>query len=245
MQQPEKQQGWEVMTLESILIVEDDETLARVLKDAFTRRGYRVATAADGQAGLDAILNTKPDLVILDVMLPKIDGYEICRMLREEKLDTLVLMLTAKSQESDVILGLDTGSDDYMTKPFSTRELLARANALLRRRREADLKVLRFGPFELDLTSHQLMRAGEEIALSPKEFQVLELFARNPGRAFSREETLRRVWGYSVLVTPRSVDRAVNTLRMKLEQDPQNPQYILTVRQVGYRFDPDGPERDS
>lgn len=227
------------MASESILIIEDDQTLSRVLKDAFTRRAYRVTTAADGEQGLDLALNLKPDLIILDIMLPKIDGYEICRMIREEKLETPILILTAKSQESDIVLGLDIGADDYVTKPFSTRELLARANALLRRLHDSDQPVRRFGPFELDLTSHRLTRGEEEIPLTPKEFQMLELFAQKPGRAFSREEILRRVWGYSILVTSRSVDRCVNTLRTKIEADPQKPCYIQTVREIGYRFAPE------
>ena len=225
------------MSAETILIIEDDPTMLRGLKDNFEFEGYHVATADDGEKGLDAALSVQPDLILLDIMLPKVNGYEICRLVRKAGLDVPIIMLTAKGQEQDIILGLNLGADDYVTKPFSIRQLLARANAFLRRRRQAAATVHKFGQCELDLSSRRLTRDGEEIPLTPKEFGLLELFCRRPGRALTRDEILSRVWGYDVLVTTRSVDRCVNTLRAKIEPDPANPRFIQTVRPIGYRFE--------
>jgi len=230
------------MAQEAVLIVEDDPTMRRALKDNLEFQGYRVDTAADGEEGLNAALDRRPNLIILDVMLPKINGYEVCRLIRKEGLDMPIIMLTAKGQESDVTLGLNIGADDYVTKPFSIRVLLARVNASLRRRRQVEAESYRFGRFELDLPSHRLLRDGAEVPLTPKEFDVLALLAADPGRAFTRDQILRSVWGYSVFVTPRSVDRCVTTLRGKIEDDPQEPQFIKTVRGIGYRFE--APERE-
>jgi DNA-binding response OmpR family regulator len=225
------------MSPESILIVEDEPALLRGLKDNLTAKGFGVLTAADGEAGLQLALDRKPDLILLDIMLPKINGYEVCRLIRKEGLDTPVIMLTAKGEESDVVLGLEIGADDYITKPFSVRELLARVNALLRRRREGETRVHEFGGFRLEADSRKLLRDGKEVPLTPKEFEVLELLARNGGRALSRDDILRKVWGYNVFVTTRSVDRCINTLRAKIEKDPRDPVFIKTVREVGYRFE--------
>ena len=226
---------------ETILIIEDDPTMRRALSDNFQFEGFDVITAADGEKGLEAALNKRPDLVILDLMLPKVHGYEICRLVRQQGLDTPIIMLTAKGQESDIVLGLNLGADDYVTKPFSVKELLARSNAFLRRRRGESERVLQFGPFELDLRSHSLSRDGEQIELAPKEFALLAMMAQRPGRAITRDDILRHVWGHNVFVTTRSVDRCVNTLRKKIEQDPTRPRFITTVRQIGYRFE-EGPE---
>ena len=227
------------MTGETILIIEDDPTMLRGLKDNFEYEGYRVATAADGQKGLGAALSIKPDLVILDIMLPKINGYEVCRLIRKEKLDMPIIMLTAKGQESDVVLGLNLGADDYVTKPFSIREFLARVGALLRRRRESESPVFEFGRFQLDVASRRLLRDGrKEVPLTPKEFGLLHLMLRNAGRALTRDAILRAVWGYDILVTNRSVDRCINTLRGKIEADARRPRFLQTVREVGYRFEP-------
>jgi len=231
------------LTSEKVLIIEDDPAMLRGLKDNFEYEGYRVGTASDGEEGLRAALEDRPDLVILDLMLPKINGYEICRLVREEGFDMPILMLTAKAQESDIVLGLNLGADDYVTKPFSIRELLARANAFLRRRRQGEAQALCFGDCELDLASRRLTKGGVEIVLTPKEFEVLGLLTRRPGRAFTREEILRSVWGYDIFVTLRSVDRCVSTLRAKIEPDPHRPVFLKTLRQVGYRFDlPDEDE---
>ena len=225
------------MDTDTILIIEDDPTLLRVLKDNFAAADYAVHTATDGEEGLAAARRLKPALIILDIMLPRINGYEVCRLLRRDKLDAVIIMLTAKGLETDVILGLNLGADDYVTKPFSIRELLARANAFLRRRRAGEQDVRRFGEFELDLRSHRLLRAGQEVPLTPKEYDLLALFVRRAGRALTRDQILEAVWGDAFLVTGRSVARCINSLRRKLEPDPHHPVYIQTVREVGYRFD--------
>lgn len=229
--------------MEKILIIEDDPTMLRGLKDNFEYKKYNVKTATDGEAGYEAALLEKPDLIILDIMLPKINGYELCRLIRKEGMDMPIIMLTAKGQESDIILGLNLGADDYITKPFSIRELLARVNAFLRRRREKERAVYRFGNLELHMASHKLLRDGIEISLTPKEFGLLAFLVKSAGRALTRDEILRSVWGYDILVTSRSVDRCINTLRNKIEPDPCHPSFIKTIREIGYRFEmPDNPD---
>lgn len=225
------------MSKEAILIIEDDPAMLRGLKDNFVFKGYRVRTAADGESGLNEVLNSKPDLIILDIMLPGINGYEICRLVRAEGLDMPIIMLTAKGQESDIILGLNLGADDYVTKPFNIHELLARVNAFLRRKRLKEIRRFQFGDLILDLNSRQLLRNGKEIGLTPKEFGLLALFVRRAGCALTRDEILKHVWGYDILVTSRSVDRCVTTLRNKIEKKPERPVYIRTIRDVGYRFE--------
>ena len=230
------------MAGETVLIVEDDASMRRALADNFRYAGYQVQTAADGREGLDAALAGGVDLIVLDIMLPKVNGYEICRRVRAEKLEMPIIMLTAKGQESDIVLGLNLGADDYVTKPFSINELLARANAFLRRRRRRDSqKVYRFGNCELDLEARIFRRDGAQVELTPKEFGLLELFTARPGRALTRDEILARVWGRDVFVTRRSVDRCVNTLRSKLEPATTHPSLIKTIREIGYRFEPPEP----
>jgi DNA-binding response OmpR family regulator len=224
--------------METVLLIEDNAAMLRGLKDSFAAEGYRVSTATDGEQGLDIALSIKPDLIVLDLMLPKINGYEICRRLRQERLDMPIIMLTAKSQESDVVLGLNLGADDYVTKPFSVRELLARSEAFLRRRREQEPDVHQFGDCELDMVAHRFTRGGKETALSPKEFELLAYFLRKSGRALTRDQILNEVWGYDRLVTPRSIDRFVTALRQKIETDPRKPRFIHTVREFGYKFLP-------
>ncbi len=224
--------------METVLIVEDDPTMLRGLKDNFEFHGYQVLTADDGEAGLNAALNAKPALIVLDLMLPKINGYEVCRLIRKEKLDMPIIMLTAKSEESDIVLGLNLGADDYVTKPFSIKELLARVEALLRRTRQTQAETYWFGQFELDLPARKLTRDGQELKLSPKEFKLLTLFVQHPGRAMSRDEILNLVWGYDSYVGPRTIDRFVTTLRNKVEPDPHNPVFIHTIRELGYKFEP-------
>ena len=162
----------------------------------------------------------------------------ICRLIRDEGLDVPIIMLTAKGQEQDILLGLNLGADDYVTKPFSIKELLARTNALLRRRRQHEAQQFKFGRFVLDLESRKLSQDGAEIALTPKEFGVLAFFVKRAGCALTREEILKRVWGYDILVTNRSIDRCITTLRTKIESDPGSPKYIVTIRDIGYRFEP-------
>ncbi len=228
------------MPKEAILIIEDDPAMLRGLKDSFTFKGYGVKTAKDGDSGLNEALNSKPDLILLDIMLPGINGYEICRLIRAEGLDMPIIMLTAKGQESDIILGLNLGADDYVTKPFNIQELLARVNALLRRRRQQEICQFQFGDFTLNLESRRLSRRGKDVELTPKEFGLLSLFLRRAGCALTRDEILKHVWGYDILVTARSVDRCVNTLRSKIERNPDAPVFIKTIRDVGYRFEPLG-----
>ncbi len=229
--------------METVLIIEDDPTMLIGLRDNFEFSGYKVVTANDGEKGLNAALNTKPDLILLDIMLPKINGYEICRLIREQKLAMPIIMLTAKGDESDIVLGLNLGADDYVTKPFSIKELLARAAAFLRRARKETQEVYEFGGLRLDLSARRLTRRDREIELSPKEFNLLEYFAKKPGRALTRDEILNAVWGYDCVVTSRSIDRFVTTLRNKIEPDPARPSFIHTIRQVGYRFEP--PEQQT
>lgn len=220
-----------------MLIIEDDAALMRGLKDNFEFEGYLVHTAADGEAGLKLALETRPDLVVLDLMLPKVNGYEICRFLRAEHLDMPILMLTAKGQESDIVLGLKLGADDYVTKPFSIKELLARAEAVLRRRQQGQKSVHEFGNCRIDLDARTLARDGREVSVSPKEFELLAYFVARAGRALSRETIMNDVWGYECSVTLRSIDRFVNALRNKIEPDSKEPQHIRTVRDFGYKFE--------
>jgi DNA-binding response OmpR family regulator len=224
--------------METVLIVEDDPTMLRGLKDNFEFGGYKVLTAADGEQGLNAALDAKPDLIVLDIMLPKINGYEVCRLIRKENLDMPIIMLTAKGEESDIVLGLNLGADDYVTKPFSIKELLARVEAMLRRTRQPIKDTYEFSDFLLDIPARKLTRKGKEVKLSPKEFKLLELFVKKPGRALTRDEILNLVWGYDSFSGPRSIDRFVTTLRNKIEPDSHSPKFIHTIREIGYKFEP-------
>ena len=224
--------------METVLIIEDDATMLRGLKDNFEYAGYNVITAADGQTGLNSALDAKPDLILLDIMLPKINGYEICRLIRKENLEMPIIMLTAKGEESDIILGLNLGADDYVVKPFSIKQLLARIAAFLRRAKQQQQNIYTFGDFELDISARRLSKNDKEIKLSPKEFKLLELFLKRQGRALTRDEILNAVWGYNTISGYRSVDRFVTTLRNKIEPDPHNPTFIHTLREIGYKFEP-------
>src|SRR6187401_1014630 len=225
------------MHFPSVLIIEDDPALLRGLKDNFESQAYRVHLARDGREGLSAALANPPDLLLLDIMLPKVNGYEICRAIRAKQLEMPIIMLTAKGQEEDIVRGLELGADDYVTKPFSIRELLARAKAFLRRRPVATASGLEFGNCRLDLNAHKLFRDGHEVALTSKEFKLLEFFARRPGRAITRDQILDAVWGNDIIVNDRSVDRCITTLRAKIEADPRHPEFIQTIRDIGYRFE--------
>jgi DNA-binding response OmpR family regulator len=221
-----------------ILIVEDEPALMRGLRDSFAARGFEVLAAADGEAGMNLGLSANPDLILLDVMLPRLNGFEICRAIRERNPEAPILMLTAKGQEEDVIFGLNLGADDYIIKPFRLGELHARVQALLRRSKPKRAEKCRFGKFELDLASRRLYRNGTEVELTAKEFKLLAHFVSRPGRALSRDGILDAVWGYSAIVTQRSIDRCVATLRAKIEADPHRPAFIQTIRDIGYRFEP-------
>ncbi|MEN6385464.1 MAG: response regulator transcription factor [Phycisphaerales bacterium] len=222
--------------METVLIIEDDSSMMRGLKDNFAYVGYNVITASDGEKGLEAAIEAKPDLIILDIMLPKINGFEICRLIRKEKLDMPIIMLTAKGEESDIILGLNLGADDYVTKPFSIKELLARAGAFLRRRKSKEKEAYKFGDFHFDISARKLSKKGTEIELSPKEYKLLEFFLKKQGKALTRDEILNAVWGYNSFTGHRSVDRFVTTLRNKIEPDVNNPTFIHTLREIGYKF---------
>ena len=222
-----------------VLLIEDEPALARGLSDTLRANGFDVIVAADGERGLDAASSGAADLILLDVMLPKINGYEICREVRAQGIDVPILMLTAKGQEQDVILGLNLGADDYITKPFRTGELIARARAFLRRRGPVKSR-FRFGDCDVDVAARKVTRDGAEIELTAKEFALLAYFGTRPGCALSRDAILNAVWGNAVFVTPRSIDRCVTTLRAKVEPDPHRPIYIQTIREIGYRFEPNG-----
>lgn len=229
-----------------VLIVEDEPVLLRGLKDTFIGQGWEVTAAQDGESGLALAMSEETDLLLLDIMLPRVNGYEICRAVRERGVQTPILMLTARSQEEDIVLGLNLGADDYLTKPFRRGELIARANALLRRTKtKAQQPATRFGTYELNLSAHKLYRGGKEVELTAKEFRVLAYLASRVGLAVTRDEILDAVWGHSVIVTSRSIDRCMATLRAKIEADPHRPVYIHTVRDIGYRFEPGGTSADT
>jgi DNA-binding response OmpR family regulator len=229
----------------TILLVEDEPTLLATIRYNLRREGYEVLTAADGEAAL-ASAASGPDLVILDVLLPKLDGYEVCRRIRRHS-SVPILMLTAKSDEIDRVVGLELGAGDYLTKPFSMRELLARVKALLRRRhllleelaqRTADgpRERLVAGDLEIDPAAHQVLRGGVPVALTPKEFDLLVFLVRHRGQVFSAERLLEQVWGYDSTAGTSTVPVHIRGLREKLEDDPSQPRRIETVRGVGYRF---------
>ena len=226
----------------SILVVEDNKDLLNLLKINLSDQGYSVYTAENGIAALDMYHTHKPDLIVLDVMLPKMDGFDVCKKIRSEDRSIPILMLTAKAEEVDKVLGLELGADDYMTKPFSIREFLARVKAMFRR---ADLSleedkegddILEFDELIVDTAKRKVTLRGETIDLTSKEYDLLLLFFRNPGKAYSREELLNTVWGYSYDGHSHTVNSHINRLRSKIEEDPSEPHYIRTVWGVGYRF---------
>ena len=225
-----------------ILVVEDEEPIADILKFQLEKSGYEVSIATDGEVAVTMISRTAYDLVLLDLMLPKKDGFEVCRDVRQFSMIPII-MLTARDAEVDKVLGLELGADDYVTKPFSTRELLARVKANLRRQsavlEDADTskkELLHFDELVIDTKLVQVLRGNEEIMVTHREFELLLYLARHPGVVFSREQLLQDVWGYDYLGDERTVDVTVRRLREKLERDPSNPDYILTRRGAGYYF---------
>jgi DNA-binding response OmpR family regulator len=221
-----------------ILIVEDEPAIAFTLECDLEAEGYEVAVVSDGVEAVRRALSEPFDLILLDVMLPNKDGFEVCRELRRGGLTTRIIMLTAKAQEAEKILGLDMGADDYITKPFSPRELRARIRAMLRRNvTEASSEVHRFGPFELDLARFELRRDGQRVEATHTELKLLTAFVRGRGRVLTREHLLEEVWGSGVYVSDRVVDNHIVALRKKIEDDPVAPRHLISIRGVGYRFD--------
>ena len=221
-----------------ILIIEDDASILLPLEDNLRIEGYEVASAADGKQGLDMAREGHHDLIILDIMLPKMNGLDVCRHLRQDKNATPILMLTAKSQEIDKVLGLELGADDYVTKPFSPRELLARIKAILRRTSQIQegIDSYCFGSVEVDFKKYEAKKDGRPIELTALEFALLNLLIANNGQVVPRNRILDEVWGEGVYIEPRTIDKHISLLRKKLEDDPQNPRFIVGVRSVGYKF---------
>jgi len=221
-----------------VLVIEDDAAILRGLADNLTHEGYEVFTATTGEAGYDLQKTHKPDLIILDLMLPRMSGLELCRKLRSEGVQTPVLMLTARSEESDRVLGLDLGADDYVTKPFSLRELMARVRALLRRIHSTPElpDALRFGDVEIDFRRYIARRCEQLVEMTRKEFATLRLLVARAGEVVTREEVLNEVWGYEAYPVSRTVDNHIAGLRAKLEKDAAHPVHIRTVHGVGYKF---------
>ncbi len=227
------------MNTERILIVEDERPMRLALEDVLAGEGYRVLSAVDGQSGLERAIAEKPDLVLLDVMMPKLDGYAVCAELRRLDNPVPILMLTAKGMVEDRVQGLDVGADDYLVKPFSTEELLARVRALLRRTRRQGLAPtrLRLGDAEIDLARQTATRGRKTLHLTAKEFAMLRLMAETPGEPVTRERFLDVVWGYSAFPTTRTVDNHIAELRRLIEPAPEEPKWIKTVHGVGYKLD--------
>ena len=223
----------------TVLVVEDEPTLASALSYNLRKNGFAVVSEVDGVAGLQAARRDRPDVIILDIMMPKMDGLEVCRRLRAES-DVPILMLTAKSEEMDKVVGLELGADDYLTKPFSMRELMARVRALLRRAEtrpasDGATKVIA-GDIEVDIRGRTVTRSGQNVPLKPKEFDLLVFMAKNAGQVFTRAQILEQVWGYDFFGGSRTVDVHIRWLREKVEQEPSRPKHLLTVRGVGYKF---------
>ena len=223
--------------MKRILVVEDETAIAFGLELDLKSEGYDVVIESDGESALRRARKEAFDLILLDVMLPGKDGFEVCRELRLGGSKTPIIMLTAKTQEEEKVLGLEIGADDYVTKPFSPRELRARVKAALRRTAEDDLPICRFGDAEVDFGRCELRRAGKPVELTALEFKLLAAFVRNGGKVLSRDQLLDLVWGQGTFVTDRVVDNHVVTLRKKVEPEPSVPRYIVSVRGLGYRFD--------
>jgi two-component system alkaline phosphatase synthesis response regulator PhoP len=222
-----------------ILLVEDEPGLVLTVSDLLSTEGYEVESAADGETGLSQAIAGKFDLVILDIMLPRKTGFDVCRELRQKGIDVAILMLTAKTQVVDRVVGLKLGADDYLTKPFDPAELLARVEALLRRVQKENripVQSFQFGDIEIDFERAMLLKAGQPVTLASKELQLLRYLVDNRGRVVPREELLQNVWEYSSDVSSRTIDVHVAWLRQKLEDNPQNPKHIHTIRGKGYRF---------
>jgi two-component system alkaline phosphatase synthesis response regulator PhoP len=235
--------------LKKILVVDDEMAIVTLLKYNLETAGYQVTVAMDGQKAFDEAITDQYDFILLDLMLPKLDGLEVTKRLRQEKIKTPIMILTAKGEEYDKVIGLELGADDYLTKPFSPREVLARIKAIARRTTDTvdeelainsakePQEIYHFPDFTIDLTNYSVIRAGKKVKLTPKEFELLAYFVKRPQRVLSRDKLLNGVWGFDYVGQTRMVDMHVSHLREKIENDPHQPQYIETVRGFGYRFE--------
>jgi len=234
--------------MKRVLIIEDNPAMLRGLEDNFDLKGYRVEVARDGEQGLKAALTGEHDLIILDIMLPKVNGYEICSQVRKKNLDMPIIMLTAKDTESDIVMGLNLGADDYVTKPFSIKELLARAEAFMRRRGGGEPDVYEFGDCRLDIVNETFTRGEKPFKLSPGQFKMLRLFLKRADCTLTCDEIRSSVWGHSHFVTLKDIDEAVSTLQDIIEPNPGDPVFIHRIIDIGYKFkhpEPDGNNPDS
>ncbi len=225
--------------MERILIIEDELPMRTALEDILAREGYRVMAVADGESGLKRAVEEVPDLILLDIMMPRLDGFAVCAELRRQSSPAAILMLTAKGLLEDRVTGLDAGADDYLVKPFSTRELLARTRALLRRARRQSCSPakLKFGDVEVDLARQSATRRGKPMHFTAKEFAMLRLMAETPGEPISRERFLDAAWGYTAMPTTRTVDNHLASLRSKIEPNPDKPRWLMTVHGIGYKLE--------
>ncbi len=227
--------------METVLIIEDDPAITIGLKKNLKYEGYECMSAADGERGLALAVDRRPDLIVLDVMLPNLSGFEICKTLKRNEVDIPIIIISAKDQEIDKIMGLDLGADDYMTKPFSVRELVARINAVLRRKKryERDMDSFNFGDVAVDFVARTVTKGGKALDLSPREFDLLAYFVKHPNQVLERRQILNKVWGYDYYGTARTIDNFVTKLRQKVEPDAERPLFLVTVRGVGYKFVPE------
>lgn len=222
-----------------ILVIEDEPGILRSLKDEFESEGYLVFTAENGEKGLEMVKSERPDLIILDVMMPKMDGYEVCKHLRKEEDSTPIIMLTVKDKEIDKVLGLELGADDYVTKPFSLRELTARVKALFRRteERKKERDIYSFGGILLDFRKYDATKKGKKLDLTPLEFHILKLFIERKEQVITRDDFLDNIWGEdNTYISYRTIDSHIANIRKKIEDDPSKPKYIISIRSVGYKF---------
>ena len=224
--------------METILVIEDDPSILLGVRKSLEYEGYKVLVAKDGEEGLAMAFDARPDLILLDIMLPHVNGFEICRSVRKHEPTLPILIISAKDQEIDKIMGLDLGADDYIAKPFSVKELVARVKAALRRTRAlaGEQEPFAFGRVEVDYAGRVLLVGGKPTECTPKEFDLLRFLITNKGRVLSRDQILNKVWGYDYYGTPRTIDNFIQKLRLKVEKDAQDPDHILTVRGIGYKF---------
>jgi len=224
--------------MKKILIIEDEKNMVTGLKFNLEARDYEVIVAYDGEAGYQKAVNEKTDLVLLDIMLPKLNGYEVCKRIKKTKPELPIIMLTAKSQEAEIVTGLELGADDYITKPFSVLELLARIKAVLRRGKldSSDSGVHQFGALEIDFNKYIAQKNGKTIKLTPREFEILRYFISRRGEIISRDDLLSQIWGYETFPYTRTIDAHIAKLRHKIEEKPEEPKLIITVHGIGYKF---------